>query len=189
MMKWLEAIEKVSKTDDNDIRFYGSDCLPEELRISDDINFEKLNTRLKEYWVHSWLCTDTWVGYTALFLDNDVVAISYQSARKSSKNYKFVSKDILKQARLWVIECLEYDTDRYATSFLNDGWEQEQTEFNCVYTSQIITRNGYIVLDGEQVPVTAKSFDFGISRTLVVVVDSTGQELTIPTCEYFHNVR
>lgn len=118
-----------------------------------------------------------------------MVAISYHSARKSSKNYTFVSNDILKQTRLWVIDCIEYDTNCDTGSFLNDGWEQEETKFNCKFTCQIITRNGYIIQEGGRVPVTAKSKDCGTSHELVVVIDSTGEELTIPTNQYYHNPR
>lgn len=189
-MNWQETLSQLSKTGDNYEQFYSTECLPYELRVSyDDIDFDKLNTRLKEYWVHTWLCSDTWVGYMALFLDDELVAISYQDARKSAKNYKYVSKEMLKKARLWVIDCIEIDADGDDGTILNDGWEQEETKFNCKFTCQIITRKGYIIQEGERVPVTAKSKDFGTSQKLVVVIDATGKEMTIPTNHYYHNPR
>jgi hypothetical protein len=189
-MNWQETLSQLSKTGNNREQFYSTECLPYELRVTyDDINFDELNTRLAEYWVHTWLCSDTWVGYMALFLDDELVAISYQSARKSPKNYKYVSKEMLKKARMWVIDCIEIDADTEEGSFLQDGWEKEQTKFTCEYTCQILTRQGYIIQDGEQVPVTAKSKDRGTSQKLVIVVDATGEELTIPTNQYFHNPR
>lgn len=44
--------------------------------------------RLKEYGVLQWTCTDEWVGYTLMLLDDEPIAFTYRGARKE---YKFIS--------------------------------------------------------------------------------------------------
>jgi hypothetical protein len=58
--------------------------------------------RLKVYHVKTWLCTDTWVGWEAYFLDGKFVCISSQSARKSDKDFEFVSQEIAKKVESYI---------------------------------------------------------------------------------------
>lgn len=53
----------------------------------------------------TWLCTDTTVGICAHYLDNNLLAISYQTARKSYQNHYFASKEMLQKFE----EFLAYD--------------------------------------------------------------------------------
>lgn len=55
-----------------------------------DPEFDK---RMRAYPIRVWMCTDTMVGIYVYFLDGELVAVSCQSARKSSKTYRFVSDE------------------------------------------------------------------------------------------------
>lgn len=54
---------------------------------------------MKEYPLKVWLCTDTIVGLHAYFLDGECVAVSWQTARKSSKNIMFTSRQAANKIR------------------------------------------------------------------------------------------
>lgn len=55
-------------------------------------DYDLFESRLKKYWVSSWMCTDTIVGLAAYYLDNQLVAVSAQPARKSDENIFFISQ-------------------------------------------------------------------------------------------------
>lgn len=93
-MKLRELIEKIDKTNP---------------RLRDDTNFYKLgsifnldlyfynnegNDRLKCYWMQTWLCTDSWVGWRAYFLDDELVAVSSQLGRKCDEEFELVPEKI-----------------------------------------------------------------------------------------------
>lgn len=67
------------------------------------------NVRLKCYWVSYHLCTDTWVGIRAYFLDDTFVAISYQPARKSDEKFEWVSLNLAKKVREYILSLKEED--------------------------------------------------------------------------------
>lgn len=54
---------------------------------------EDFGKRMRMYSVYSWVCTDTVVGMFVYFLDNQPVAVSTQTARKSDREVKFLSKE------------------------------------------------------------------------------------------------
>lgn len=63
--------------------------------------------QVKGYYIQKWLCTDTWVGLIAYFWNGEPLAISWQSARKSSEEFKFVSVDVANRLRDFIRELTE----------------------------------------------------------------------------------
>lgn len=55
--------------------------------------FLDYSDRLQRVFVKVHLCTDTWVGESVIFLDGEAVCICKQSARKSDKEYYFISEE------------------------------------------------------------------------------------------------
>lgn len=68
--------------------------------------------RLEAYWIGSWYCTDTYVGYKVYLFDDKPVAISFQPARKSCECIEWLSeedyKNVLKYAKSF---CEEENAD------------------------------------------------------------------------------
>ena len=111
-MKILEMINKVNKSDefkDDGINF---DNLCSSLNI--DFYGWLEQERLTAYYISSWICTDTWVGYRVYFLDDKPVAISHQPFRKSSEKFKWVSENDVIEVRDYTLSLIpnnEFDID------------------------------------------------------------------------------
>lgn len=60
--------------------------------------------QVKGYYIQKWLCTDTWVGLVAYFWNGEPLAISWKPARKSSKEFRFVSVDVANRLRDFIRE-------------------------------------------------------------------------------------
>lgn len=58
---------------------------------------------VKRYWLNSWVCTDTRVGTAAYFLNNELVAVSHQQARKSDCVVQFVSNEAANKMREFIL--------------------------------------------------------------------------------------
>ncbi len=72
------------------------------------------NKRLKEI-AHKdlmWVCTDTHVGISFLFLDKVFVGISMQTARKSDKHYYWKDVDGAKSVRDFIVELMLENNDK-----------------------------------------------------------------------------
>lgn len=52
---------------------------------------EEFNERVKVMPINTWICTDTWVGVNAYYLDGEFVALSFKSARKVRTEFKWTS--------------------------------------------------------------------------------------------------
>jgi hypothetical protein len=66
--------------------------------------------RLKSYFFVKWLCTDTWVGGRAYFLDDELVATTFQPGRKFDEIYYWASKDAFKKTREYLL-LIAYEND------------------------------------------------------------------------------
>lgn len=97
------------------------------LRWSDD-------TRLKAYWLSTWICTDTQVGIKVYILNTMVVAVSNQPFRKSSEEFKFVSLDAAVDVKNYLLSLL--NTDDLEVE-LWDGDKEMGEGFVTAYQSEI----------------------------------------------------
>lgn len=67
----------------------------------------KEHDRLKCYYILKWVCTDTWVGSRAYFLDDVLVATSWQPARKSNENFYWQSRAAYNDTRKYLLTLTE----------------------------------------------------------------------------------
>jgi len=88
-MKLSEIIPRVVKTPDNEFTFEATELF-EELGVNqyDDVELEQYG--LVAYFIGKWLCTDTYVGYAILFLNNEAVACLSKPFRRSSVVFTWI---------------------------------------------------------------------------------------------------
>ena len=91
-MKLKEIIQNIDKSSDNESYVNIYEFLDEFGIIYIDYT-EDDKQRLKAFYYAKWLCTDSWVGGRAYFLDDVLVATSWQSGRKMDENFFWVSQD------------------------------------------------------------------------------------------------
>ena len=151
-MKLKEIIEKLDKSDKNscylDIQEFASNNF--------DINswFAKEPDRLKGYFFLNWQCTDTWVGYRAYFLDDKLIATSWQSCRKGGEEFFWVSKEAYSETKQYIISLMDETADKNIILVNLD--EEYDNGFQIEYGSQLLTDKLILKSTGENVSVIGK---------------------------------
>lgn len=71
-----------------------------------DLDWEKAEGRIKCYWLHRWYCTDSYVGARVYYFDDEPLAVSIQTGRKSSEDFYFLDRDRTMAARDFIRSCV-----------------------------------------------------------------------------------
>lgn len=143
-----ELIKNVNKSD---LRLKCSpdfEGLANSLGIYDVIYSE--DERLKAYFIKVWHCTDSWVGIRAYFFDDVFVAISEQKGRKWDEEFEFVSVELAKKVRDYIVDLKK--VEEFSPSIIKILDEEIEDDTYCIeYAEQIIHKSAY--LNGEKVEI------------------------------------
>jgi len=148
-MKISEIIKRVDKS-----KQFKEDVwigeMAEELHLN--VSHYEDQDRLVSYWLGNWHCTDTWVGYKVYFLDDEAVAISLQTARKSDEQFEWISREIYYKVRDFVLEY--QDKDEYPIDIV-DLSEDIGDSYHIHYNGQVFDYHKKIArYQGEEVLIT-----------------------------------
>jgi hypothetical protein len=113
------------------------------------------DTRLKAYHVKTWLCTDTWVGWVAYFLDSEFVCLSTQNARKSDTEFEFVSKEAHSKLRDYLFSLVDDGSNEIDILDLD---EEVSDKYTIAYNSQILHKTAWYL--GEKVKIKKTIFPY-----------------------------
>ncbi len=156
-MKLKEIIENIDKSEKNscDIDF-------EKLLSEFDINgyfpyIDYKDSKLRSYYIVNWQCTDQFVGGRAYFLDDKLVCTSWQSARKSSEDFSWVSKETYNEVKQYVISLLYNEDKEINVIDLDEEWNDG---FEINYGSQLLTDNVIYKPTVEMVKVVKKWWNY-----------------------------
>ncbi len=142
-----------------------------DLGWSDDV-------RLKAYLVKTWLCTDSWVGWVAYFLDGEFVCISSQNARKSDVDFEFTSKEAALQVRDYLLSLR--DLEDMQTIYLIDLDTEVPEKYKIEYNSQILHRTAWNSTEKVKIVKTRYPYEYkGNGFHIVEVEYSDGQRLEV----------
>lgn len=98
------------------------------------------NSKLRAYAVEQWLCTDTWVGMYAIYLDDELVGVSIQRARKSTTEYSWVGEEQAQKVKEYILSIMEED-DPVHTILTEEQLEEDWGEmYQLGYSSQLLTK-------------------------------------------------
>lgn len=100
---------------------------------------KQFDEAVKGYWLIKWQCSDTWVGCIVYYMDDEPIAISTQSARKSSTVYEFVSLEAAAKVRNFILECLGESEFSPTIADLN---EEVGLDYTVSYSSQLLVDKG-----------------------------------------------
>jgi|GEM_PF-1756746 len=142
----------------------------EDKRIQSDPNWGELanhfdifdlgwsdDTRLKAYHVKTWLCTDSWVGWEAYFLDNEFVYLSSQNARKSDVDFEFVSKEAGIKVRDYLLSLTSNERENYIP--ILDLKQEFPEKYKIEYNSQILHRTAWFGAEKVKIKKTRYAYD------------------------------
>ena len=93
--EWVRrALDKV-QAPARDAWFHALEDLERDLESGTNLQYnggwEKVNERLSQSDIVTWMCTDTMVGLRVVLLDGRAVALSYQSARKNDTHFLWLT--------------------------------------------------------------------------------------------------
>lgn len=154
-MKTIDAARRVTKKDPDDIPHF-----TEAIARLFDMQYLDGNPswgnwsgdcaerdRLKGYWIHRWMCTDTHVGEMAYFLDDELVLVCAQTARKNDAYIYFVDKEAYEKVKVFMDYFRELELDN--PEFLADQETDEVVQFK--FADSCLHRKG--VYQGREVVV------------------------------------
>ena len=123
-MKWSEAIAKIDWNDPHQVEDWADITgLVTELGYEYyDACFygEAVQRRVKKVWLKRWLCTDTYVGAAAYFLDGEIITISWQNARKNDEYFYFVSAGARNKMKDFICSLQDEQGDEFSVANLED---------------------------------------------------------------------
>ncbi|HRY03836.1 MAG TPA: hypothetical protein P5256_11935 [Beijerinckiaceae bacterium] len=142
-MRLSDALANVVRTPQNE---GGAEIesLVEALRLDHHPDWAEVDKRLRGYWIVRWLCTDTWVGLKALYLDNMLVGYTKQIARKDGVEVKFLSAETADLVRAWLIECTDARPTQPEIATPNELAVEIDTTYSVPFTGQILDRQGFV---------------------------------------------
>ncbi len=109
------------------------------IQIAEDMGFSSSyydEHELVAYYVSSWHCTDSYVGYRVYFLKDEPVAVSSQLGRKSDENFEWVSKEAYYKVRDYILSLQQNDEQGPYISIAN--MDEDVGDFYKIdYTSQL----------------------------------------------------
>jgi len=180
-MKLIDIANKIDKSQKNESQV-------DTMEFSSELNYAFYyvdQNRLKAYWIGNWHCTDSYVGYRMYFLDDEPVAVSMQTGRKSNEEFEWLSKELALKVRDYLISLMSDDNelniklcdinrdigDNYQISFNNQILNPERAIYNgksIEILEQIKDKNNWGIgtelriklLSGEEKVVDIKEIDF-----------------------------
>lgn len=150
-MKLKEIIENIDKSEKNSCYISLSELAHKEFDIHNYLNED--NSRITAYFFLNWQCTDTWVGGRAYFLDDKLIATSWQGARKSNEDFSWVSKELFNETRQYLLSLME---EPEVSVDLVDLEQEFNDGFPIQYSSQLLVDDVIYKPTGEKVKVVEK---------------------------------
>lgn len=94
-MRLIELLERVDRSKKNEER-YVLDDLAEfwDLYYDDSVDINEAINDFKGYYLGTHICTDTLVGYVVYYWGQKLAGYSFQSGRKSCREYFWVSERV-----------------------------------------------------------------------------------------------
>ncbi len=104
-MNFKELKEQFVRTPDKlDCNFSVDNFADSEMAIYGMPYVDPSDLRFKAYWLASQIDTDTQVGTKVYYFDDELIAASYQSGRKSDCRVSWVSKDAWKKVHMYLTD-------------------------------------------------------------------------------------
>lgn len=172
-----------SKSNEDDEVYWDLEGFALELELNcHGIKQDGNNLRLKCYWIANHLCTDTWVGIRAYFLDKEFVCLSTQQGRKCDETFEWVSKDSFRNVKNYITslqEKQEYDND--PVDFL-DMEEDFGEGYPIEFTGQCLKKD--VLWKGKEVTIVKDNNErYTNFHTITVVEKDTSRQVDIDVRE------
>ena len=121
-MKMKEFIEKLDVRKAHTGAVYIEDLLESMnlLYSVDTFDFYYSNTKLKSYYISSWIATGIVVGIEAYFLDDELVCLSTKESRKSDILFEFIGLEAYNNLKNYLLSFSQEEEDDILYIDLNE---------------------------------------------------------------------
>lgn len=172
-MKLIDILTNVDKSDSD---YVDQEDLREYFQLANYGDYsDEFDKRVKGYYVVRWYCTDTYVGLMAIYLDDELVGMSRQTARKNKCEFEWLSQEAAERVRNVLspatpkFDILDPDTD-YAPFY------------SVSYSGEVLDLEGFY--KGVPVKVTNRRPNPKNYIDQELIVSDGTKEFKIPVSEY-----
>lgn len=177
-MKFGEMLDRLDSPED--CSFDGSGLI-EELGLSGYACLSQHGFTSRPITV--WICTDTWVGRNAVYLNGVLVAVSNQECRKCSIDWEWISQAAYDQVLIAVCNALHEEATPQI-HFIDLGAEIGEPHYQLSYASQVLwhCHHKTALYQGRSVTVlgTVDGLEYPAAS---VKIQDQGQKRTVPLNE------
>jgi hypothetical protein len=99
---------------------------------------EDFDERVRGHWLRKWYCTDTWVGLEVISFDGKPIAVTWQQARKCDKEIFFVSVEIARDFRKYLLSA-----EKSLNVQVINPEETIAVMYHVEFTSELLAKNGF----------------------------------------------
>lgn len=186
-MKIKEIIHRVNKSDQFKCIVYIGD-IAESISI-DARNYDDQD-RLISYYIGSWYCTDSYVGYKVYFFDNEPVAVSAQTSRKATEEVEWLSKECYKKVKDYILTFVQENEDDIQLCNMD---EDIGKSYKIHFTGQLFDYHKNIPLfKGESVKIIEeekREDNWGIEKKVKILMkDNTEKWVELQELDFPYNV-
>lgn len=171
-----EASARVVKTEINsdDSFRWEPNLLMQEIGWSLDIDLEAWSKRVTAYFIEKWLCTDTMVGMSIVFIDDEPIAMSWKPARKSRRETHFFGLASVERLRQLALELQDLNGTTIP-SIIDPKTELVDAYASVRYVEQFVSRKAFVIRDDALKEIEIKNDN---SRDNLIY-DSDGNRVSI----------
>jgi len=177
-MKLSKIIDNIDKSSLNES--YVSDYGMFELFGLDYYTANVELSRITAYFYCKWICTDSWVGGRAYFLDGVFVATSWQQNRKGDEDFKWVSQESYTKVKNYLLSLCGASPDVFETVDLE---EEMGYGYRVQYGEELLTKE--VLYNGKLVEVTKtwRTMD-DVKKWSMIEINDDGELKTIHVGEF-----
>lgn len=176
-MKLKEIIDRLDKSKKNESYIDLQELATREFDIHSWFNYSE-NLELKAYFFLNWYCTDSYVGGRAYFLNDELVATSFQSGRKMHEDYYWASLDAKDKVKKYILSIMDNETQNDNIQLFDLDVEYNEG-FHVEFAQQLLTNDVILKETLEKVRVIEK-WNKDIDKwQLVKIRTSSGEEKTV----------
>lgn len=156
-------------------------------------NIQSEEIGLESFFIGSWCCTDTWVGWEVVFFKGEPFLMMFKSARKNYYENEVLNLEVYKEAYKEVsMKILEESLKNVSLSIMSDEeLKKERTGFQVGYASQLLNKTVHLKETKEKVEVVWKwdggynspSSEWGnikVKKEDGTVIDLTVKDIYVP---------
>ena len=181
-MKLKDIIANLDKSSQNEETYFDLENLVRETDLQCyGVRQESSDPRLRCYWIANHLCTDTWVGIRAYFLDDEFVCLSTQRGRKCDEVFEWKDLQSFKKVREYIISLQDEEEEDLPNEFLD--MEEECGEgYPIQYTGQCLKKD--VLWKGKEVTIVKDNNErYTNFHTITVVEKDTSRQVDIDVRE------